>query len=341
MPAVNEPIRAPELSGGAWINSAPLSLAGLRGRAVLVFFWDYACVNCLRTLPYLSAWWAQYRDLGLAMVGVHSPQFPFSRHEAYAREAAARLQIAFPVLLDSARHTWDAWANRFWPTQYLVGPDGLIRYFHFGEGDYLGIEAQIQIMVKALHPEATLPPLLMPLRAGDEPGAVMAPATPDIYLGGGRGRLGNPEDARDDQVVTYAEHAPRMPEALYAVGRWMQTAEALRLAGETGALTVQYRARAVHAVLSPPEAGAGALDVEQDGEPLPAPAHGHDVAPAGAAARVTIAMPRAYHLVTNPDLGWHELRLRAATPGIAVYVINFIPDVAEEERPPGPPAAAR
>jgi peroxiredoxin len=330
MPAINEPIRAPELHGGAWINTAPLSLTALRGQAVLVYFWDYACVNCLRALPYLQTWWERYRALGLMVIGVHSPQFPFSRDEAYVRTAVERLGIDFPVLLDSERRTWNAWANRFWPTQYLVGPDGLIWYFHFGEGDYLGIEAQVQIMLQGMHPDAALPPLLMPLRPSDEPGAVWCPATPDIYLGVGRGRLGNPEEARLNQAVTYTEYAPRMPEALYAVGSWAHTTEALRCASETGELTVQYHASEVYAVFSPPADEPGIIEVEQDGAPLPAIARGTDVAPSEEPARVAVDMPRAYHLVKNPVMAQHELRLRVRTPGLAVYVLNFIPDGAED-----------
>lgn len=329
MPAVIEPIPAPDLQGGEWLNSAPLALAGLRGQAVLVHFWDYAGVNCLRTLPYLQAWAARYAAVGFTLIGVHSPQFPFARISDNVRAAVERLGIGYPVLLDSDHRTWNAWANRIWPAHYLVGPEGDIWYFHYGEGDYLGIEAQIQIMLRHIHPEAALPPLLPPLRASDEPGAAWLPATRDIYLGAGRGRLGNPESGVTHAVVDYAEYAPHMPDALYAVGCWEHTPDALRLVRESGALAVRYHAREVYAVICPPTDTRGIIEVEQDGAPLPLEARGSDLAH-GREPVLTVEMPRAYHLVANPAIGPHELRLRVRTPGTAVYVLNFIPDVSDE-----------
>lgn len=330
MPAVNEPIHAPELQGGAWLNSAPLSLAALRGQAVLVTFWDYACVNCLRTLPYLTAWRRRYAEFGFTLISVHSPEFPFSRNEANVRAAMQRLGVEFPVLLDCDHLIWKAWANRFWPTHYLIGPDGLIRYFHYGEGDYLGIEAQIQITLRHMKPDSILPPLLTPLRASDEPGVIWRPATPDIYLGIGRERLGNPEEGQFNEVTTYTEHEPRMPNALYATGSWAHTADSLRLAGESGMLTVRYHGKDVYAVMSPPSDDEGIVEVEQDGVPLPQDARGADIYPDDEPALAFVDFPRAYHLVSNPTFSTHELCLYARTPGLEICVVDFIPDAAEE-----------
>ena len=127
-----------------WLNSEPLTDAGLRGRVVLVDFWTYSCVNCLRTLPHLKAWDAAYRRAGLAIVGVHSPEFAFERVPANVGDAVQDLGLRYPVGLDNDFATWNAYANRYWPAKYLIDRTGRIRYTHFGEGEYETTEEKIR-----------------------------------------------------------------------------------------------------------------------------------------------------------------------------------------------------
>ena len=139
---------APEFRGlGAWINSGPLTLAGLRGRVVLVDFWTYSCSNCLRTLPRVRDWDARYRAAGLTIVGVHTPEFAFERVASNVRENVKELKLRYPVALDNDYGTWRAWSNRYWPAKYLIDRDGPVRYYHFGEGKYAETEGAIRALL--------------------------------------------------------------------------------------------------------------------------------------------------------------------------------------------------
>ncbi len=326
MPAVREPIRIPEFAPGEWINSAPLTLAALRGRVVVVHFWDFTCLTCLHVLPYLQGWWTRYRALGAVVVGIHTPEFAFARDAGLVRGAVARLGLDFPVLLDNTQQNWHAWANRYWPATYVADGAGLLRYFHFGEGDYAGVERAVQDLLQAPGP---LLPLLRPTDAAD---AVCYRCTPERYLGGLRGTLGNAEAAHAGQPQPFAEPTLRKPDLPYLSGYWRVDPEAVTLVGEIGALLLTYRAREVQAVLQPPAGAPALLEVEQDGAPLAFAARGADVHPEGGAMVLRVESPRLYHLVANPHFARHELRLRLHTPGTAVYTLAFGTECVAGER---------
>ena len=139
---------APGFAGnGRWFNTRPLDLAGLRGRVVLIDFWTYTCINCLRTFPHLRAWDASYRDRGLTIVGVHTPEFAFERKAGNVQDAIARSKLRYPVLQDNDYATWNAWGNQYWPAKYLIDAKGRVRYVHFGEGEYEETEAAIRTLL--------------------------------------------------------------------------------------------------------------------------------------------------------------------------------------------------
>src|SRR5438105_2429319 len=145
MPQIAETIYAPELEGGQWIHGGPVSLRELRGKAVaLVDFWDYTCVNCIRTLPYIVEWHRRYAQHGLVIVGVHAPEFSFAREGDNVRKAIEQFQLEYPIVLDNEYKIWRAFSNRYWPAKYLIDSNGRIRYYHFGEGGYGETEGQIQ-----------------------------------------------------------------------------------------------------------------------------------------------------------------------------------------------------
>ena len=168
---------APDFTGNdRWFNSAPLTLEGLRGRVVLIDFWTYTCINCIRTLPHLVAWDKAYRDAGLTIVGVHAPEFAFEKKASNVERAVRQNGIRYPVAQDNAMATWDAWGNQYWPAKYLIDQRGHVRYVHFGEGDYEETEEAIRSLLR-------------------EPGAMSRPgrtvtagerATPETYLGAAR-----------------------------------------------------------------------------------------------------------------------------------------------------------
>ncbi|EYS86856.1 thioredoxin [Cupriavidus sp. SK-4] len=137
--------KAPEFTGiDKWLNAEPLTVAGLRGKVVLVDFWTYSCINCINTLPHVRQWYDKYRDKGLVVVGVHTPEYPFEKSTANVQAALKRFDIRYPVAQDNAYATWNAWRNRYWPALYLVDANGSVVYKHFGEGNYAETEAAIQ-----------------------------------------------------------------------------------------------------------------------------------------------------------------------------------------------------
>jgi thiol-disulfide isomerase/thioredoxin len=143
--AVANPVPAPEFAGiEKWLNSEPLTVASLRGKVVLVDFWTYTCINCIHTLPYVKTWYQKYKDQGLAVVGVHTPEFPFERSTKNVVDAAKRLGVEFPIAQDNRYTTWEAYKNSYWPAFYLIDKQGKIVYTHFGEGRYAETEAEIQ-----------------------------------------------------------------------------------------------------------------------------------------------------------------------------------------------------
>ena len=212
-------VRAPEI-GRVWLNSTPLSFRQLRGRAVLVDFWDYTCVNCIRTLPYVQTWHERYRDKGLTVIGVHTPEFTFAQYESNVERGVREFGLTYPIVIDSNREIWKAFANRYWPTKYLLDKDGYLRYGHFGEGGYAECEQGIQELLREIDPEVELPTLMDPLREEDHLGAVCYRGSSELYLGHHRGRIGNEGGFKEDQIADYVFTGEPEQNFFYATGRW-------------------------------------------------------------------------------------------------------------------------
>ncbi len=323
MPVINETIHAPDFGPGEWLNTPPQTLETLRGSVTLVDFWDYACLNCLRTLPYQQEWWRRYHDDRFTIVGVHAPQFAFSREHDNVARAVARLGIDYPVLLDPDLRTWRAWANRYWPSKYLVDEKGNLQFFQFGEGDYLGMEWNLQLLLRGLDPAAHFVPPMRPVRAEDEPGAVCYHATPLQYLGFARGSLGNADVVNPNQVVKFHDPGAHAMDTLYLQGSWRCDPEAMTLVDGTGTLALRYRGKGVTLVLQPPADEIGIVHLLQDRVPLPPDAAGSDARAEDHTMLLRVDEPRLYCPVDNPHLGVHELQLRVTTPGLAIYAVGF------------------
>jgi thiol-disulfide isomerase/thioredoxin len=323
-------VRAPEFGRGDWLNTDhALQMVALRGCPVLVDFWEYSCINCLRTLPYLREWHNRYMGKGLVIVGVHSPEFPFGRERAQIEMAVRELEIDYPVLMDNDFKTWDAFANRFWPAKYLIDAKGYIRYQSHGEGGYGEFERAIQAVLREVDPDVDLPPIMLPLREEDKPGAVCYRPTPELHAGLDRGALGNPEGYAGRVPMVYSLPKQRVPGAFYVSGAWMAGEQFLAYQGQTEAvIQIPYEAVEVNAVLSPhvetiermlhPETVS--VEIWQDDRPLHASIMGEDVTEDG---RVLVDRPRMYNLVRNPDFERHELTLRVKSRGFALYAFTF------------------
>ena len=285
--------RAPDFRGIArWLNSGPLTLEGLRGRVVLVDFWTYSCINCLRTLPYLREWDDHYRDAGLTIVGVHSPEFAFERKESNVRENVRKLGLRYPVALDNGFATWSAWHNQYWPAKYLLDRNGHVRYFHFGEGEYAETEQAIRKLIGDAAPNASGLAEASPRRL----------VTPESYLGFARLDRNGGDPIVERKAGTYTFPLGLDDNELAFGGVWTVERERA-VAGREARLRLRYRAGDVFLVLT----GRGTVDVVVDGEPE---------------RTVRVRGDRLYTLVDRPTNGEHLLELRFS-PGVAAYAFTF------------------
>ena len=330
------PVHAPEFPKNVtWLQGGPLSMAELRGRPVLIDFWDYTCLNCLHTLPYVKAWHARYKDHGLAIVGVHAPEFSFAHNADNVRRAVAEQGLAYPIVVDNDYAVWQAYANRYWPAKYLVDREGYLRYYHFGEGAYDETEQAVQALLREATPDVILPGLLEPLRDEDKPGAVCYRVTPELYLGHQRGRIGNTAEIAIDKPGTYKDLGKHAEGYFYLEGDWLLAAESCaRPVGASGEsrLHVRYMAKEVNLVMMPPYGGGeGRLELLQNGVPLPPEDLGEDARIEDGKAVVVVSTPRMYRLVNNREIDTHELTLVTQSDGLSLYAFTFGSCVAGEE----------
>lgn len=319
-------VRAPEV-GRVWLNSPPLSFRQLRGRVVLVDFWDYTCVNCVRTLPYVKAWNDRYSPHGLTVVGVHTPEFTFAQYESNVERGVREFGLTYPVVVDSNYEIWKLFACRCWPTKYLIDKEGYLRYAHFGEGAYSECEQAIQTLLREVDSSLSLPALMEPIRAEDRPGARCYPATPELYLGHRRGKIGNLSGFQEDQIADYTFTGEPEEGYFYASGKWASTAEYLESVGEgEHRLFLRYSAAGVNLVMASPRSPSGEVSVLLDGKPLSTREAGTDVRfrtrKEQEEAYVAVSEPRMYSLVASRDFGSHLLEL-ICPAGLGAFAFTF------------------
>jgi thiol-disulfide isomerase/thioredoxin len=335
MPEEQGPVRAPDFPKNVtWLQGGPLTISELRGRPLLIDFWDYTCVNCLRTLPYVKEWHRRYREDGLTVVGVHAPEFSFAHNVENVRRAVAEQGLEYPVVLDNDYAIWQAYANKYWPAKYLVDREGYLRYYHFGEGAYGETEQAIQALLREAFPEVLLPALMEPLRDEDKPGAVCYRVTPELYLGYQRGRIGNTAGIAVDTPATYKDIDKHAEGYFYLEGDWLLTGEiAARPVGAQGAskLHLRYMAKEVNLVMHPPLVDRqGRLEILQDGVPLAAEDAGADVSIEDGTAIVRVNEPRMYRMVNNRSIDTHDLTLVTTSDGLSLYAFTFLGCVVPE-----------
>lgn len=232
--------KAPELVGIVnWINSPPLSLMDLQGKIVLIDFWTYSCINCLRTLPYIEKWYDTYKDKGLVVIGVHTPEFEFEKDPKNVAEAASRLGVVYPIAQDNDYKTWQAFHNNYWPAHYLIDQDGKLSMIHFGEGGYAETENAIREL-------AGLPALEMK----EEPG-LRRPVTPEIYLGTSRAQnFAADVGIQPDEIKDYTHKEPLSEDKVGLRGKWKVEGERISAAGDESFLDLNFLAKKAYVVLS-------------------------------------------------------------------------------------------
>jgi thiol-disulfide isomerase/thioredoxin len=313
-------VHAPKFEQDPWIQTpSPVRIEDLHGRVTLVEFWDFTCINCVRTLPYARAWFDLYHELGLEIVGIHTPEFPFARDLRQVRAAAGRLGIRWPVLLDNDQRMWTSYANRYWPTMYLIDPLGYIRYKREGEGGYDQTERAIRSLLEEIAPRPALPPPIGNLRVEDSAGAVCAPVSPELQI---------------DSVARLEDHGSRPSRLeegrIYLQGEWSASRGGLTLAGPgPGDIDLPFRAAEVHAVLSsgpdetalPPEPVRA--QIRLGGQALPPEHFGADVFGERGLAWLRVDSPRLYHLAAHLAPVRRTLSLHIDTPGWTLYSFSF------------------
>jgi thiol-disulfide isomerase/thioredoxin len=306
-----------------WLNSAPLTPDGLRGKVVLVDFWTYTCINWLRTLGFVRAWAEKYEDQGLVVVGVHTPEFPFEKDEDNVRQAVSDMDVRYPIALDPNYAVWGAFANRYWPAVYIADIEGRIRHHHFGEGGYEECERVIQRLLRDAGHDGIDDELISVVPDGFEAQADWSNLqSPETYLGYQQAQsFATPSDAEFDEP-----HAYSVPERLglnqWALsGDWTIESGASVLNEAEGRIAFRFHARDANLVLGPPARGTSVpFQVLLDGEP-PGDAHGLDVDEEG---RGTVAQQRLYQLVRQRgSIADRTFEIAFQAPGVEAYVFTF------------------
>ncbi|GAA1393828.1 redoxin family protein [Catellatospora coxensis] len=314
-----EPVHLSAFDGASeWLNTAPLDRPELRGRATLVDFWTLTCINWLRAQPYVRAWARAYRDDGLVVVGVHTPEFTFERDSHRVRQAVAAREIDYPVAVDNDYAVWRAFDNHYWPALYFLDADGVVRDQHFGEGRY---ERSEQVLQRLLGVERAL------VSTHVEGHGVEAEAdwthlrSPETYLGYARGEnFASPGGIAFDEPRAYERPEDLRLNHWALAGEWTAERESVVLAGAEGSLACRFHARDAHLVLSPGERGPMAFRVLVDGRP-PGRSHGVDVDENGAGV---LDEGRLYQLVREPDdVRERTVEITFAEPGAEAYAFTF------------------
>ena len=313
----------PELTGATgWLNTPPLTRQALRGKVVVVDFWTYSCINCLRALPYIRAWAAKYKDHGLVVLGVHAPEFAFEKDPANVKKAVEDMGVTYPVALDSNLAIWQAFNNQYWPAHYFIDAEGRIRAHHFGEGEYDKSERIIQTLLKEAGYKDVPGGIVDPnakgaLAAADENNM----QSPETYLGYGRGSGFASNTPQPDKIATYTTPYPLGPNQWGLTGRWTIGEEKSVSAAAGTKITFYFHARDLHLVL-----GSGAdskpvrFKVTLDGQP-PGAAHGADTDEAG---NGTVTGQRLYQLIRQQGvIGNRTFSIEFLDPGAEAYAFTF------------------
>ncbi len=313
----------PELSGAvAWINSPPLTRESLLGKVVVIDFWTYSCINCLRSLPYVQSWAQKYGDSGLVVIGVHSPEFAFERTESNVEQAVHDFNIHYPVANDANRVIWQAFGNHYWPAHYFIDIRGHIRAHHYGEGDYDGSEKIIQRLLAERNGKLFDAGTTAVGTGIEAPAALADVKSPETYVGYDRqDNLMSPEDVAQDKPANYTRPDSFDLNDWALVGRWTIGAEQGTLDRAPGSIIFRFHARDVHLVLGPAAGGKPVrFRVTLDGQPV-GDSHGVDVDSAG---NGVVKEQRLYQLIRQPGpIQDRTIQIEFLDPGVQAYSFTF------------------
>ncbi len=331
---------APRFNGiSKWINSEPLKIADLKGKVVLIDFWTYTCVNCIRTFPYLREWYEKYADKGLVIVGIHTPEFEFEKDTNNVLQAAQQYGLSYPIAQDNDYKTWNAYSNRYWPAKYLLDKNGVISYTHFGEGAYDETEQRIRDLLKDAGADLSAVPINPD--KGPVPderaytGGLETSLTREIYGGYGRNAsffgayVSNREYYEGPNMeIFYQDPGDHENNFIYLNGLWINSLESLKHGRETenydDYIAMKFFATSVNVVLNPDDAEPFKVMIKLDGNSLGEGNKGGDVViDAGGESFILVDGPRLYHIVELPEFGGHELTISSNSPNFALFAFTF------------------
>jgi cytochrome c biogenesis protein CcdA/thiol-disulfide isomerase/thioredoxin len=313
----------PALSGAVeWLNSPPLTVDALKGKVVLVDFWTYSCINCLRAIPYVQAWAEKYKDQGLVVIGVHAPEFAFEKNVSNVRAAIASLGITYPVAIDNDYAIWRAFNNQYWPAHYFIDAGGQIRHHHFGEGDYDESERVIQQLLVEAGRTAAPGDLVSVSASGAEAAPNMGEVqSPETYIGYERAKnFVSPGGAVQDARHVYAAAPPRLNE-WSLTGAWTVKKEHAVLNDKDGSIVFRFHARDLHLVLGPSPDGKPVRFKVMIDDAAPGDSHGTDI---DADGQGVVTGQRLYQLVRQKSaITDHTFAIKFLDPGVQAFAFTF------------------
>lgn len=310
-----------------YINTKPISLADLKDKVVLVDFWTYSCINCIRTIPHLNEWYDKYSDKGLVIIGIHTPEFDFEKNAENVKSAVQKFGIKYPILQDNDKETWNVYDNRYWPRKYLVDDEGYIRYDHIGEGAYQQTEKVIQALLSERAAHLGIKNINLNDSQNVDGDSTLEYQdinfskiqSPELYFGYqfARTPLGNIEGLKPNQIVFY--HIPDNSEinsnSIYLKGKWKNNPDHMELQSNNGSILLKYNSKSVNIVAG----GKGNFTVTQDGK-LITNDLSKDLSSNG---KFMIDGQRLYNLATNREYGEHTIEIDVKGKGFQIYTFTF------------------
>jgi len=313
--------KAPDLVGIAhYLNTTPEELEKrMEDKVVLYDIWTYSCINCIRTLPYITEWNEKYSDKGLLIIGVHSPEFEFEKNVENVKMAITKHGITYPVVMDNDWETWNAFENRYWPRKYIADHEGYIRYDHIGEGAYKETERVIQQLLKERSIAMSIPVVSAESLVDIKEFEHTSFRTPELYFGyelaKGRSQLGNTEGFKPEEIVHYLEPEKMELHRFYLVGEWENGEDSMILTSKEGTIKLLYHAKQVNIVT----ANEAYIEILIDGRPVDSRYRGVDVT----GSKISVSEPRLYNIISSQEASTHELELRISGSGFEIFTFTF------------------
>ena len=313
---------APDLVGIAhFLNTTPEELnKEIKGKVVLYDVWTYSCINCIRTLPYITAWDDKYADQGLLIVGIHSPEFEFEKDPKNVKMAIEKYGIDYPVVLDNEMQTWKAFDNRYWPHKFIADHEGYIRYDHIGEGGYDETEKVIQELLQERATQLGLQIAEAQSLVDIDEFEHSKFRTPELYFGykfaQNRNQLGSDEGFQPGKIVTYSEPDKIDLHKFYPTSDWKNYEDSMELVSDIGVIKLRYNAKEVNIVTD----NNAELKIFLDGEPLPAKYSGGDITSEN---NLIVSEPDLYNIISSENNASHLLEIQIEGKGFQIFAFTF------------------